>query len=258
MDGFVKAVCDHVIDKVKDCIEDPESQEVLRGHIKTAILQHKSLLPTLSDKPKLTLKSNSGGGLTLKAKNAKQLDLGKSTHTISGYNLHWTDWQKKNPQKDYPDPSNPASKITSHQYWKKYVWEKLDSKEQDEWNQTAQDLRNKTNGTKKGEKGPSKKRAHFLFVEKMKTFMDKDEEFQVTDPKTNDQKKKKTHHFLLSIWSNYLSKNSDLKAEFEEVEKQINSGELDNDPKKYLSHIPYIDVEKVRNQDFDYIELLHD
>lgn len=265
MDGFTKAVCDFVIDHVKASIDDPESQQVLRDYITQAHKVHKNLLPSPSPTQtsslltsKLTLKK-SGGGLTLKTSGAKKLDTGsKGSATVSGYNLHWTDWHKKNPQKDYPDPENPTSKITAHQYWKKYVWDKMDNSEQDEWNQTAKDIRNKTNGADGKEKGPAKKRAHFLFVEKMKQFMDKDEEFEVTDPKSGEPKTKKTHHYLLAIWSQYLSKNADLKAEFEEIEKQINSGELDNDPKKYLAHVPYIDVEKVRNADFDYIELLHD
>jgi len=254
MEVFIKAVCDEVIDRTKDSIDDPESQDTLRSYISRAILVNRELLPqsNLPNSTNPTVKK----GLTLKM-GAKKIDMGgKGTQTVSGYNLHWTDWHKKNPQKDYVDPTAPSTKITAHQYWKVYVWDKLPKTEQDQWNQTAQNIRSKTSEKVTDEEKVVKKRAHFLFVEKMKEFMNKDEEFEVVDEK-GEHKMKKTHHYLLSVWSQYFSKNKELKSEFEEIEKQINSGELENDPKKYLSKVPFMSVEKLRSQDFENIELLY-
>jgi hypothetical protein len=239
MEAFIKAVCDDFLDDFKGSFE-PEDQVVVKETISRSIIRNKKLLPDEADEsesPAINFKN--------------KIDTGKTT-TVSAYNLHWNDWKQYNNQKEYPDPNDPKQKLTQHKYWKKFVWDPLPKEEKKPWDDKARQIRDelkKTTGTKVKRK--VSKSGFQLFLEKEKSMMEKDEEF--THPETGSTIK--LHHFLLYIWSTYVKDNEDLNVEFNETAGRLKNGDLDDYD---LNDLPYIDPDKLRQQEFDDLVMIKD
>lgn len=241
MEEFIKSVCDDVIEFVKESIDDPESQKVIKEYVARAITRNIKKLP--SNKESAATSPTDA----LKFKN--KIDTGKTT-TVSAYNLHWNEWKESNIQKEYPDPDDPTKKLTSHKYWQKYVWGEMSKEAKKPWEDEAKKTRDdlkKTGGIKA--KRSVSKSGFQLFLEKMKSKMNNDEEF--THPENGQTVK--LHHYLLYIWSNYVKGNDSLKQEFEEMANKLKNGDLDEYD---LNDLPYLDPEKLRTQEFEALEMI--
>lgn len=236
MEEFTKSVCDYVIECTKEYIDEPESQKNLREIVSRGIMRNVKKLPSSEEGPDVL-------------KFRTKIETGRTT-TVSAYNLHWNDWKENNIQKEYPDPDDPTKKLTAHKYWKKHIWDPMGKEERKPWDDKAKKAReelHKSGGAKAKRK--VSKSGFQLFLAKMKSKMDPEEEFTHPD---NGQTVK-LHHYLLYIWSNHVKTNDSLKQEFDEMAAKLKSGELaDFD----LNDLPYLDPEKLRNHDFDDLEMV--
>lgn len=244
LEEFTKQVCEDITNDVKDSM-DEDSIDVLKKLVAQAITRHKKLLPAGSPAP---AQASSGKSiLSFKSK----IETGKTT-TVSAYNLHWNQWKEDNTQKEYPDPDDPTKKLTQHKYWQKYVWGKMDKKEREPWENEAKKAREeiKKSGGGKAKRKVSKS-GFQLFLEKMKSKMEADEEF--THPENGQTVK--LHHYLLYIWSNHVKTNDSLKQDFEDMARKLKDGELDDYD---LADLPYLDPDKLRAQEFDDLEIVQE
>lgn len=240
METFLTAVWDTILDDIKESITDPESRNALRNVITEAIVKHKSKLPSV------------GGGVPL-TKNVGITHTTTKKAVTSAYHLHWNEWKEKNKQKDWTDPADSSKKLTPHKYWKTYIWDVMDEDEKAKYQAIAN--RNKVPSKKTSTKKEGKKinkTAYSLFLEKMKMEMKDYADATFNHPETGETVK--LHKFLLSVWSNYIKKNPDLKEPFDTKAKEIK----ESGKEEYvLDDISYIDPEKLLNYDYDNLELIN-
>lgn len=239
MEAFIQAVCDDFKREIVDSFE-ADDLETMAEYVSRAISKHKGKLPNTQAKTNLKFKNSIG--IT-------------KTPTISPHNLCWTEWKKDRPTK-MADLEDPSIKISLHAYWKKYVWNAISPEDKAKWQSKADNMRTK-NGKATGEKKKVSTSGYHLFLKKMKTKMNAKESF--IHP--SNGKKITTHTYLLYVWSNYVKTSEYLKYHFEEMAANLKTGVIEfadrsNPTEEELSPLPYLDLDQLRSQDFENLELV--